>query len=457
MANILLASYFRKYGSLISIMISPRFRNVVFVMFSNVIIVGTAFLRGIVLAHLLSTDQFGLSVIIITILMALDMFADAGIDKFIIQNRYGARADVMRTAHAFKVAGSWVVGSLIIAFAYPLSILFHATKLYVPIMASAGIVILRGFVSLNYKTQQKKGLFIQEVTIDVARCSVEAIAIFLLAIYLRNYWVVIIAGYLNASVQLIVSHFIKGPKYNFLPRLRLVKVISNFSAPIYLNALILFSALQGDRLVIAALFTKRQLALYTVACAISQGLMVVLNRAMTTLLLPHMSRRERTAADQKKAVSNAGKLVIIGSTAFLLLMASLDPTVTTLVYGKKYVNLAIIIYASSIVQMLQIESAWITTVLIASGRTKSFPIITLMRAVALPISILFAIAKAPIWSIPVAFAIGSGASLAVAYFAARPLRLIPNYLIVASFARTAIAIATAVWLGIEWGGVGWAS
>jgi O-antigen/teichoic acid export membrane protein len=438
----------------LSLAMDPRVRSILFVMFSNVVIVGTAFVRGIVLAHVLSTEQFGLTVVIITIVMALDMFADAGIDKFVVQNRHGARPDVLQTAHAFKVFGSLVVGLSIVALSYPLSILFHAKTLYAPIMVSGGIVILRGFVNLNYKLQQRDKAFLQEVSIDVARCFVEAAAIVILAIYMRNYWVVIISGYLNAVVQVGVSHFVKGPKYSFIPRLRLIKLVSNFSAPIYLNAVILFSAIQGDRLVIAALFTKSQLALYTIACAISQGLMVVLNRAMMTLMLPYMSRGQRTIADQKKAVSSAGILVIAGSTAFLLLMAAFDPPLTTFVYGPKYVHLAVIIYASSIVQMLQIESAWITTVLIATGRTQAFPIITVMRAVALPISILFAAAKAPLWSIPVAFAIGSGASLAVSYFAARPLGLIPKWLIFASFARTTASIASAVWFGIVWGGTG---
>jgi hypothetical protein len=91
--------------------------------------------------------------------------------------------------------------------------------------------------------------------------------------------------------------------------------------------------------------------------------------------------------------------------------------------------------------MIQLEQNWLTTVLMANGRTSSFPAITAMRAAAFPAAILLASFGLSVLSIPLAFALGAALSLAMSYYAARSLRLIDRSLVIASFARIFVATA----------------
>jgi O-antigen/teichoic acid export membrane protein len=415
-------------------------KNALIVGFSNAFGIASTFARGIILARILGPRQFGLAVIIIAITSALDMFADAGIDKFIIQNRFGYRSDIIRTSHAFRVFGSSAFGLAIVILAYPLSIIFRSPELLVPIALTGGVVSLRGLVDLSYKLQQREHRFETETIIDTARFSADLVTTALIAVFFHSFWAVIAGAYANALMQLTMSHLSVRGQYSFRPRQRLINLVGRFSLPIYLNAAILFAAVQGDRMVVAAAFSKPQLALYAAACAIGQGVTALLTKITMNMLLPIMSARNRPLPERRRTANQLGLIVIAISLLFMLVMSTVGPELVRILYGSRYTGLQNIIFASAIVQMIQIEQGWLTTLLMANGLTAQFPKITIMRASAFPAAALFIYAGLSILAIPLAFALGAAASLIVSYRLARPLGIIDRRLFVASLLRITLTI-----------------
>jgi O-antigen/teichoic acid export membrane protein len=374
----------------------------------------------------------------------LDIFADAGLDRFVVQNRFGFREDVLRTSHYFRIVGSLVVALGIVVLAYPLALLFRTPSMFPAIASTGGVVALRGLVDLRYKLQQRVHRFDAEAQIELSRSAVELVVLLSVALIFRSYWAVIVGAYANALTQTLLSHMRDKQPYRLTPRKRLLPLVGRFSTPIYFNAVIAFVAIQGDRLVVAGLFSKTDLAFYTVACAIGQGLTVVLTRLGSIILLPRMTARDQTFEVRRRQVNGICLGVILLSTAFFIGMTIFGPLVTRLAYGAKYHGLLPIIFASSVVNMVQVEQTCAATLLMANAKTLSLPAITIMRASAMPITIVAAKLGAPMTAIPLAFAVGTTLSLAVAYYAILPLKLIDGRLIAISFARTAILIVIGV-------------
>jgi len=400
----------------------------------------TTFLRGVILARILGPSEYGLAVILVAITGALDLFADAGIDRFIVQHRYGARSDLMRTSHAFRVWGSTIVGIGIVALAYPLSLIFKAPELALPIALTGGVVALRGLINMSYKLQQREHRFERETYIDTARFSVEVVVTTVVALMTHSFWAVLVGAYANAVVQVAMSHLLASGPYSFRPRARVVGLVARFSTPIYINAAILFAASQGDRMVVAAMFSKRQLALYAAASAIGQGISALASRMTMSILLPRLAARGGDIVERRRRTNQLGALMIAGSLLFLLGMGVLGAPVVRILFGPEYGGLRNLIIACSIKEMIQLEQNWLTTVLMANGRTTLFPVITGVRAFAFPAAIIFASMGLSILSIPLAFALGATLSLGMSYYAARPLHLIDRRLLIGSFARVVIAI-----------------
>jgi O-antigen/teichoic acid export membrane protein len=418
-------------------------RNVFVVGFPNALQSAAVFARGVILARMLSVHDFALAVILISMTGALDIFADAGIDRFVVQHRFGFRPDIMRTSHAYRVGGSLLFGSGIAIVSYPLALIFHAPSIWPAIAATGGVVSLRGFVNLNYKLQQREHRFERETMIDSSRIAVDLALTAGLAYWTHSYLAPLGAAYGNALTQLVLSHLMARSGYGFWPRRRLVGIVGRFSMPIYLNATMLFAAMQGDRLIVASMFLKRELAIYTVACTIGQGIASLVGKVTERLLLPIFVPRDRPHAVRRKAVNRVGILILAGSFGFLVLTSLISPLLTGWIYGPAYHGLRQIVAAAAIFQMIQIQQAWLNSVIIANGLTSALPMVTMMRAAAFPAAILFVSLGLSLVSIPLAFALGAAASLAYSFYATRSLQLIDKRLIWTVFLGISAAIAVA--------------
>jgi O-antigen/teichoic acid export membrane protein len=419
-------------------------RNIFVIGLSNVFQSGGVFLKGVILARILGVHQFGGAVIIISITSALDLFADAGVDRFIVQNRFGYRSDILRTAHAFRFGGSVAIGLVILALSYPLALVFQAPELWWPIAATGGVVSLRGLSSLYYKLQQREHRFESETVIDVGRVAADLACTAIVALWTHSILAVLAGAYANALAQMLISHLQSRGRYSFMPRRALIGLVGRFSVPVYINALMLFAAMQGDRMVVGAMFNRRQLAMYAVACTLGAGVATLISKVIERLLLPVMSNRDLTKLGRRRQTNLIGAVIVAGSVLFLIGVSVVAPSLIRIIYGPAYTGLSEIVFAAAIFQMIQIQQSWLTSLLVANGSTSRFPLITLMRAAAFPTAILFRSLGFSLVSIPLAFALGATLSLGVSYQAARPLELVDRRLVVASFATIAVAIAFAV-------------
>jgi O-antigen/teichoic acid export membrane protein len=420
-------------------------QNILVVGASHGFVYASTFLRSFFLARILGPDAYGFAVILITITAALDVFADAGIDRFVVQNRFGYRQDVMKTAHAFRVFGSAVVGLGIAVLSFPVSKAVHAPNLLLPIASTGGIVAIRGFVNLSYKLQQRHHRFGREAWISAIVCSLEIIVTTSVAIFTKSYLAVLAGAYVNAIAHVILSHVVaKGP-YSFLPRGRLIGLVTRFSAPIYINAALLVSA-QSDRLVIATSYSKRDVAYYATASAIGAGITSLARSMIMQIMLPRLAQHRGVSGMTSPPVNQLTAGVIAFSVFYLIGISLVGPTLVGVLYGPAFRGLGTLVYASAITQMIQLEQAWLVTLLIANGLTRSIPVITFVRATAFPAALLMAKLGFSIVAVPLAFAFGEMLSLAVSYFAARELRAIDGRLIVASFARVILVVGVVIYL-----------
>jgi O-antigen/teichoic acid export membrane protein len=183
-----------------------------------------------------------------------------------------------------------------------------------------------------------------------------------------------------------------------------------------------------------------------VSCTVGQGLATLTSRVSERLLLPMMVVRGLPPEVRRKRTNQIGLVMIGGSYVFFLGVAFVSPLLTRFIYGPSYHGLRPIIAAAAIFQMIQIQQSWMTSVLVANGFTKALPLITMMRAAAFPAAILFVSLGLSLVAIPLAFAFGAAASLAVAFYSARHLRLIDGRVIVGVFAAIAAIILAVGWL-----------
>ena len=147
-------------------------------------------------------------------------------------------------------------------------------------------------------------------------------------------------AYANAIIQIIFSHMLSSGAYSFRPKKKVVKIVGRFSLPIYINATMLFAAMQGDRMVVAGMFNKREVALYAVACTLGQGVTTLIGKVAERLLLPIFAPKGASLDHQRRRVSRIGLLFVVGAFLFQIFITIFGrPHLTRIVYGPAYNHL----------------------------------------------------------------------------------------------------------------------
>jgi O-antigen/teichoic acid export membrane protein len=407
---------------------------------ANAVNIASAFLRGVLLARILGPDQYGVVVLLITAAAAIDLIVDAGVDQYLVRSRFGHRPEAVHAAERFRRFGSVGLALLFVLAAPWVSELTNIPGHVPELRAIAFVALVRSLASLQYKVQQRQGRFGKESALEVSRAVVDLFVTVSVAYATHSPWAIVAGAYANAIVFAGLSWILREPGEKRPGVGRFPKLIWHFSWPIYVNSIILFLALQGDRVVVANLFASADLARYAAASAIGQGVAAVLNRVTTVVLLPHFGKAVPT--EQKRLWANWISLAAIaGSTVFLLGLSAIGPFAVGVLYGPHFTGLASIVFASACLQMIQIEQGWLTTVLVGEGATKRFPLITGLRAVSLPVAYLLARFVTRVELVPFAFSIGALASLIASYLVARPLRILPAWAFPVSVLRIVLSLA----------------
>lgn len=381
--------------------------------FSSTYIIVVSFLRGVILARLLGPTDFGVAIILLTIAAGLDLLSDGGVDQYLVRSRYGHRRKILAGVQSFRLATTTVWGLLLFAVAPWLATALSAPQAAWAMQWLVGAIILRGFVNLSYKIEQRQRLYGKEVRIDIVRTSAEIIVLSIAAIQLESYWAVVIGYYANSLVALAISHSLAPRRFSLELDSRIIALIGRFCFPILFNAGILFAAIQGDRLLIAAAINPLQLGLYAAACTIGQAAVALASRVTNSMALPlfgagkHLDPQRQRASDRLIRVYCAVALLFGGG------LTAIAPLLVPLIYGPAFSGLGTIIFASACVQMFQLQQTLLSSLMVSIGETRMFPLITGVRAAALPAAFPLLAHSGNVLVVPCALAVGTFIALLI--------------------------------------------
>lgn len=424
---------------------SALFRSISVVTFANIVILVATFLRSVILARALDPYEFGLALLLITIVGGLDVMQDGGIDQFIVQSRFGTRKDVIAVAQTYRLISATLASLLLIAVSEILAQWLKAPELGFAIKCLAAISILRSLTNVSYKKQQRNQKFSHEAVIDVARFAFEIVVIVALMILAPSYWAVVFSMLANAFVQVFMSNIVFGEDWRAPLNARARRVVGAFALPVTLNSVLLFAAMQGDRLIISNGLNPKQVAIYSAAAAFGVAATAFLARLTASLTLSHFGAGKfRLAARQARAAAMHGYCVV-GSTFIGAGLALIVPLLVPLVYGSEYGGQFALVLALSCVNALQIEQGWLTALLTSAGRTRVFPFLTMIRALALPLAAAALALGQPLTTVALAMLIGTQLTICFSYVELAKLKLVRRSGIGLGTARSLAAVGLVAW------------
>jgi O-antigen/teichoic acid export membrane protein len=214
----------------------------------------------LLLARLLSPDDFGLVAIATTILAIITSLTELSLASALVQHRDPSDRH-FHTAFTLSMIRCAAIAALFFALAHPIAALYADPRLVEIVLVLGVTVIVGGLLNPKMVLLSRKLVFWQDFAVNV----VEKLVAFVIAIFIaytyQSYWALILGSAVGRVVVVALSYFIVP----YLPRFSLAHLRELFSFSVWLSLGQAVNTLNWkfDHLLIGYVLGKTQLGFYT--------------------------------------------------------------------------------------------------------------------------------------------------------------------------------------------------
>lgn len=281
------------------------FSNMVWRFFERVGAKGIAFIVSIVLARVLSPDDYGTVAIVTVIISILDVFVDSGFGTSLIQKKYVNELDYSSVFY-FNILSCTII-YLFIFFAAPfISRIYNNENLILIIRVMSILLIISGIKNIQQAYITRNMMFKKFFFATLGGTIFAGIIGIMLAINGAGVWALIIQMLSNTVVDTIILWFTVGWRPCRQFSFQRIKELFRYSGSILVALLIARITDLLNQPLIGLFYSNSDLAYYNQGYRIINIITENVNTAMESVLFPTISRvqdnRERVKLITKKSV-----------------------------------------------------------------------------------------------------------------------------------------------------------
>jgi O-antigen/teichoic acid export membrane protein len=292
-----------------------------------------------VLARLLSPEDFGLQGMVIALTGFLGLFRDAGLGSATVQ-RHEVTDEQTSTLFWINAAIGALLSTLCVALA-PLVVRFYnEPRLYWVVVVSGLAFFFNGLAAQHGALLQRGMRFVTQAKIDVLSLAVSSAVGVVMALLGCRYWslvgMAIASSMVTATALWTVVPWVPGP-----PRRRSgIRSMLHFGGLATCNSFVVFLAWNAEKILLGRFWGADALGLYGRAFQLVTLPVQQLNSAVTGVAFPALSRIQHDAKRLARSFLK-GYSVLISLTVPVTLSCALFPEeIVRIVLGEKWMEAA---------------------------------------------------------------------------------------------------------------------
>lgn len=269
---------------------------------------------NIILARLLTPDEFGIVASITIITSFADIFTDAGFQKYVIQHEFCNDEDLNKysdVAFTSNVSLSVLIYIIIFVFRNKLAEAVGCPGAYTGLAIASLTVLCTSFSSIAIARFRKDLNFKPLFYIRLGSTLIPLLVTVPLAIALRSYWAIVI-GTLSQQLFIAVLSIVIS-KYK--PRIRFNKVIFvdmvSFSLWNLFETLSIWFAGQANIFIVVSVLDSFYLGLYKTGMSTINSYMGIITAAITPVLFSALSRAQNDKSTYNQTFNGFQKSVAL--------------------------------------------------------------------------------------------------------------------------------------------------
>lgn len=292
--------------------------------------------RNIIIARLLNPTDMGIAATFAITFTLLEMISNLAVDMLLVQAKDGNDPVFQGTAHLYQVFRGLFVGLIILGCAPIIAWLFDTPQAEWAYRLVALVPAFRGFMNLDWKRLQRNMHYRPAVIVEVIPQIIATLAAFPMAIWLGDYSAVLWLVLMQAAAGLLISHIIAQRVYRLNWDRGFATRIVIFGWPLLINGLLMFGALQGDRLIIGVAYSMSELGVYSVAFSLVLTLSAIVGKISTSLFLPLLAQVQEKQIEFRQHYILIVQLLALISGLAALPFITAGGNLVVLIFGEQY-------------------------------------------------------------------------------------------------------------------------
>jgi len=305
------------------------------VFFLRIVNRGFSLIRIIILARILSPNDFGLMGIALLTMSTLETFSQTGFQQALIQKKEDIKS-YLNAAWTVLILRGFIL-FIILYFIAPYAAIFFDAPEAKPIVRVIGFSILfQAFTNIGVTYFKKELEFNKEFIYQFAGTLANFIVAVSAVLILRNVWALVLGLLAGNIVRCFVSYLIHPYRPHLSKDLGKAKELFGFGKWILGSSILIFLLHQGDDILVGKLLGTTALGFYQLAYRISNMPATEITHVISQVTFPTYSKLQDNIKKLREAY-----LKVLQATAFLSfpiagLIFVLAPDFTKIFLGEKW-------------------------------------------------------------------------------------------------------------------------
>jgi teichuronic acid exporter len=338
----------------------------------NYVAQGISFLSSIIIARLLSPENYGLVGLITVFTGFIAVFSDSGISLAIIKSDYG------HTYHKSLDSLGLLMGILLFLvtalLSFPIAHFYKNNGLFLPTIALASTFIFRSMSLVRGALLTKQLSFGYLGKVVLINTIITIILTIIFAYSGFQHWSIILPQVITSIITVVLYEKKVGLKFNYYP-VKYIKVAFKYTKSI-IGSLIGFNLLNywsrnSDNLIVGKLYGVADLGIYNRAYSLLTFPLTLITGLMGTVLYPSLKKLKAEGGDVNTEyiyVLKIISLIVFPVSCILLLCPDL---LVRLLWGDKWSRVAAFLPYFGLLLFSQPLLSTIGNFLVLQGKEKS--------------------------------------------------------------------------------------
>lgn len=343
-------------------------------------------LRNLIVARLLSVEDYGVAATFALSMAVVEMMSTLGLHQLIVQSEKGDDPELQAGLQGFHLFRGVLSGGGLFLLANPIAQFLGIPEVAWAYQVLALVPVLRGFIHFDVYRLNRNMEFLPLIASTLVPALLSMLLVWPFFAMFGDFQVLLYAYLVQWGGMTIASHFVAKRCYRLVLNRHSMGLALRFGWPLLINNMLLLAVFQGEKLIVGREMGMTSLAILAMGFTLTLTPTLVAARSMQTFFLPQLSANQANRVRFGHLALAALQAGLFGGLLLVVAVAFLGEPVVGILLGEKYATLFPLLTWLAALQALRLFKSGCAIVALSQGQTANAMIGNSFRVLSLSLS-----------------------------------------------------------------------